>query len=278
MTKTILLATDLTARSDRALHRSISLARQTGAKLTLLTVVDDELPSEMAQDQVDHAQRQLEASRAALCPDLTCDVLVERGDPAERVLSHAREDSPDLLVIGPHRERTLWDQLHETTGQRIARLTHVAVLLVVRPAETPYDTVLVATDFSPAASTAVALAHAVAPQATLRAFHALHVPYGSIGRAGGSSDNSIEASFRAEVQASDEKWRLGFSAPDTLQETEIVTGSAEALFHKTVQSDHIPLIAIGAHGRVGAHRALLGSLATSLMRRPPCDVLVCRPR
>ena len=37
------------------------------------------------------------------------------------------------------------------------------------------------------------------------------------------------------------------------------------------------LIAVGAHGRVGAARAILGSLATDLMRDPPCDLLIARP-
>ncbi len=279
MLKSILMATDLSQRSDRALHRAVALARQSGAKLTILTVVDDEQPDDMREDQVNHAHRQLNASREALCQGIECTVLVEQGDPTDLVLTHARNDDPDLMVLGPHRERNLWDMLYETTGQRIARMTHVAVLLVVEPAETKYNSVLLATDFSPASTAAALLANEVAPEADLQALHALHVPYGSMGRAsGGGADNSIEASFRADAKTADANWRGSFEAPANLSDTDIQTGSAEALFNQIVQSKHVPLIAIGAHGRVGAHRALLGSLVTSLMRYPPCDLLVCRPQ
>ncbi len=36
------------------------------------------------------------------------------------------------------------------------------------------------------------------------------------------------------------------------------------------------LIVIGTHGHTGLHRFLLGSVATSVLRHAPCDVLVCR--
>lgn len=36
------------------------------------------------------------------------------------------------------------------------------------------------------------------------------------------------------------------------------------------------LIVIGTHGHTGIHRFLLGSVATSVLRHAPCDVLVCR--
>ena len=49
--KHILVATDLTARSDRAIERAFSLARETGAELTILHAVDDELPASVA-DQI----------------------------------------------------------------------------------------------------------------------------------------------------------------------------------------------------------------------------------
>src|SRR5439155_3397886 len=36
------------------------------------------------------------------------------------------------------------------------------------------------------------------------------------------------------------------------------------------------LIVIGTHGHTGISRFLLGSVATSVLRHAPCDVLVCR--
>jgi len=36
------------------------------------------------------------------------------------------------------------------------------------------------------------------------------------------------------------------------------------------------LLAIGTHGRSGVARAMLGSVAASLLAAPPCDILVVR--
>lgn len=39
---------------------------------------------------------------------------------------------------------------------------------------------------------------------------------------------------------------------------------------------HAELIVVGTHGHTGISRFLLGSVATSVLRHAPCDVLVCR--
>ena len=47
--KKFLMATDLSARSERALERAVSLARNHCAKLTVVHVVDEALPASLAE-------------------------------------------------------------------------------------------------------------------------------------------------------------------------------------------------------------------------------------
>ena len=42
------MATDLSARSDRALERAVMLTREHGAELTVAHIIDEELPSALA--------------------------------------------------------------------------------------------------------------------------------------------------------------------------------------------------------------------------------------
>lgn len=49
----ILVASDLTARSDRAIARGFQLARQLNAELRLLHVVDADLPDELRAHGLD---------------------------------------------------------------------------------------------------------------------------------------------------------------------------------------------------------------------------------
>ena len=49
--RSILIATDLSARSDRALERAVNLACDRGGELTIVHVVDEDLPASLADAQ-----------------------------------------------------------------------------------------------------------------------------------------------------------------------------------------------------------------------------------
>ena len=77
----ILVATDLSARSDRAVERAFLLAGQAGASLTILHVVDADLPSRIADRQADDA-RALITDHLASLPDakaIGCDIRIVFG-------------------------------------------------------------------------------------------------------------------------------------------------------------------------------------------------------
>ncbi len=46
--RSILIATDLSARSDRTLERAVNLARDRGGELTIVHVVYEDLPASLA--------------------------------------------------------------------------------------------------------------------------------------------------------------------------------------------------------------------------------------
>lgn len=277
MTATFIVATDMSMRSDRALRRAVRLARDREARLVILAVVDDATPLDIAEGHIEKTRESLEDFVAGISGDLDCDLRVSHGDPTADIIGTAERERADLLILGTHRPRSFLDALRETTAQRITRLTACPVLLVTGTESTSYDEVMLATDFSPAASAAAALTRTLLPGARLTPLHALHVPYqGMLAHKAGASE--IETSFRAEAEREDYGWRAGDPLVGTLPETRIVTGSSPlAVFEAHVAKTGTGLIAIGAHGRVGQRRAVLGSVVTDLMRAPPCDLLICRP-
>ena len=66
----VLVATDLSARSDRAVERAVILAKQTGAALTILHVVDADLPSRITDRLRDDAGSLISARGATRSPNL----------------------------------------------------------------------------------------------------------------------------------------------------------------------------------------------------------------
>lgn len=274
----ILIATDLSARSDRAMARATALARTHGARLILLSVVDDAMPEDLTESIADKVRHRLDRIAQPLREELTVEDHVHVGDPTETLLHRTAEIAPSLLVLGVHRPRPFLDMLRETTMQRIVRRTDCPVLLVRDPAEGDYTRIAAATDFSPAATAALRLAHQLAPAAEITPVHVVHVPYQGMLSASGGSDQALTKAFLKDARRDDTAWRGTADLPQSIAETEIVDGSAYRTLRQRAESGAAQLITAGAHGRVGAAPAILGSLATDLMRDPPCDILIARPR
>ena len=272
----LLVASDLSERSEQALLRAIQVAQSTGAELTVLSIVDDAAPEDVRQPLMDGAHKALERQIEAAGAAVSAKVEVRAGDPSEDILAMTGQMSPDLLVLGTHRPRTYFDGFRETTAQRIVRNAGVSVLVVKNPPAGPYQNVLSLVDFAPASGAALQVGARISPEARILPAHAVHVPYrGMMGPAEGSRA-ALDASFIHDAEADDAAWRAAMTLPANCEPTQIAASSAGELVLKMMDREAIDLITVGAHGRVGSGRALLGNFANTLLREPPCDVLVGR--
>lgn len=271
MLKSILATTDMSARGDLALHRAIALARQHGAELTVLSVIDDATTDEIVAAQRDLTEKMLTRFATKISGDVKCDVQVIAGDPTEAIIAAAKDH--DLMVMGTHRPRNFLAALRETTAQRITRLSRTSVLVAVDSDCKPYDQVIVGVDFSPTSTAAIMQAAALAPDAPVTPFNAMHVPYK--GRHGGDMDTLI-ATFEREARQFDADWRRNADLPERAAATQIIEGSVMGILEDAAKKAAAPLIAVGAHGRVGQGRALLGTVSCDLMRNPVGDLLIAR--
>ncbi|MGH1353611.1 MAG: universal stress protein [Thalassovita sp.] len=277
MSKHILVATDLSPRADRAVRRAVRLAKAHAARLTVLHVLDDHLPDEVLRHLQPKTTEHLERFMKTVAGDVSYTLLPCVGHPTQTMLEMIQDQDPALVVMGMHRTRPVLDSLRETTVQRIVRLTDYPVLVVADTVDHPYETIMAATDFSPASAKALNLGHALAPKAQITPVNALHVPYrGSLSGSSETAADALAASFLAEAHTAEEAWRTGIALPVTLHHTRFVEGSPYSTLKSIADQGGAQLITAGAHGRAGDHRALLGSLANDLLRDPPCDVLIAR--
>lgn len=269
----MIVATDLSERGDRAMQRAFLLAGQAGATLIAVTVVDDDLPADLAGQMAAACEARLAQVIAAIpfAGSVAHEARVLRGDPAPAVAALAAAERADLLILGLHRARSVADLFRETTMERIVRQVACPVLLVSTPAATPYRGVLAAVDFSPAAAAALRRAHVLAPDAPIVAVHALHVPYRGL-----MPGESIGA-FLGEAKASEAEWRRTQTLPAALGKVELLEGGVEQVLAGALSRTGADLMALGAHARGALHAAVIGSLAARLMREPPCDLLITRP-
>lgn len=270
----ILVATDLSTRSDRAVQRALRLGAMLRRPCHIVSVIDSDLPEDLqAALRRDVKQRLTRMAEGAEAEGqaVTCTVLA--GDPHWTIVDHAEAVAADLIVLGLHRPRPFLDMLTGTTMTRIVRASRVPVLLVSDPADHDYRQVLVPVGFSPACAAAVRKAAEIAPQARLQAFHAAPVPFR--GMTGEGPDSATARDLRAQAEAERDAWLATLGPAVRPPEVEIVSaGRIEVMNRMAAQKPD--LVAVGAHMRSGLAPNVLGSFVTDLIRRPPCDVLVAR--
>ena len=276
MLRKFVVATDLSHRSDRAVARAFELAARHGAAVSIVHVVDDELPDALAAAITADAETRLTrfVETQLKTTDIVHDCRVIPGDPAEAIVSEAGREEADLVILGLHRARPFLDSVRETTMERIVRHCARPVLLVRDPADHAYSRVLAAVDFTPASTAALSFAARLLPGAALHAVHALHVPYRGFTAPAGQA--TAAAPFLNEARGELARWRAREDLPDALGEVEIIEGSIESTLLRHIAAHRADLLCLGAHGRAGVFRAILGSVTMDLIRTPPCDLLIGR--
>ena len=160
----LLVPLDGTAESAVALPIARAMARATGATVTLLRV--------LAADEEDRttreAQRELDGIAAELTAGgLTARTVVQTGDPAQTIVSHARMGEADLIVMRTHGRAGLARAVVGSVAERILTQSPVPLLLV-RPGDryvSQIKSLLVPVDGSPGAALALGAAIGLA-QAT----------------------------------------------------------------------------------------------------------------
>ena len=279
--KKLLLATDLSPRSELALQRAMSLAREHGAALSVVHVVDEDLPPSLAEVTKSGAERIIRERLGALPdgPKVEVAVTILSGRASNEILGHAADDKAELIVLGLHRKGGLKEMFRGTTAERVIRTGNIPVLVVKSEAKKPYRRVVVGTDFSVHARRAMQLALRLAPKAELYLVHAFLVPFQGF-MYGAGTRRQVETEHRegmtAMVGEEMQTFLAGFKgAPPEVHQI-CREGMAQEAILKEVVGNQADLLVLGTHGRTGVAHAVLGSVAEDLLTEAPCDVLVAR--
>ncbi len=274
----LLLPTDFQEPSRRALLHGIKLAAALGAQLTLLHVI--KTPADLAHEAPD--SRSLRSLRTSVLLELgrltrtakergvSAQPLLLYGDPIGCILETAVHHHTHIIVMGTE-GRTGWDRLRiGSTAEGVVCKAPCPVLTVHgglagdvfrHPAKVRLRRILLGTDFSRDADSALHVVRGLAPKlhATVRIVHASQASPDN-----GHADRTIAKQAghlrSAGVEAD------GVCMPGDPVETILVQAAV-------YQAD---LIAVGTRGQRGLSRIILGSVAEALIKRAGCPVLTAR--
>jgi universal stress protein E len=278
--KQIVAASDLSGLSDRALARAFVLAKEHGARIRAVHVVDASLPEELRSHCIEWAKKALARECEVAGRAVSADIKVLAGQPKTVVGTQAEALDADLIVLGIHRESERRLPFSETTAGLMLKNSHRPVLLVRDETVAPYSRVVIGVDFSVYSRAAIRQAFRVAPGARFHLVHAFHVPYGGFLHSPTFAEQiAYERRLRFDEFLEEEMELLRGRAldvgirPDAL-ETILREGGPREVLYAECSRVSADLIVIGTRGRTGVSRAVFGSVAADVLNAPPCDVLV----
>jgi nucleotide-binding universal stress UspA family protein len=274
-TRSVLAATDGGPSGRLAVVRAASIARETGADLHTVHIVDSDQES---LDPATGAARRSELRRHLARIHPRPELHIGYGPTFVEIAQLARSLDVDLIVAGAHRGQDVRRFFIGTTAGQIARHGDRPVLLVRRAVRGPYRRIMVGVDASPGSFDAIVTARAVAPSATI-------IPtmvYGVVGESKlrRVADDAAIAELRTQVARQRVEELTDFLAshgPDTVTCEPIVEiGDPNQRLPELPSEYQCDLIVVGTHGRTGLRYTLLGSVAEHVLRDTDRDVLLAR--
>jgi nucleotide-binding universal stress UspA family protein len=280
--KSILLATDLSARCDRALDRAVFLSQLWQAKLVILHVLenvwdpdsDSTTPSwRRPPDPTDVATKQLLADIGPL--QNAADVVIGEGDPTEVIARTAETKGCDLIVTGVARDELFGRFILGTTVDRLLRRSQEPILIVKKRARHGYRRIAVAIDFSESSRHALEATMRFFPDQALTIFHAYEAPVSGL-----TTDSAAyRRQYRQVVEQDYEAFLASVKSGETIRQRArsfIEYGAPDEVLRRGVREMDIDLIVVGTEGRGALSEILVGSVGKHLMAELPCDVLMIR--
>lgn len=263
----LLIASDLSARSDVALQRAIALAGSLNAEILVLHVIDSELPLSMQNRQKDRARDILHESLEARGKVSQSKVLVRVGHPYLTICDVAEEYDVDLVILGAYRKEILKDTFVGTTAERVMRASRRPVLMVNRDSAAPYRNPIIAVDLSPIS----ALVVKTAKKLGLTKSAELSVVYAATPESKIDESEKDARRRQARYDLNDLLTAEGVAVgPNYLIAEE---GEAVGLIRDWTRRTEADLLIMGTSGQGGVRRFFIGSVAGSLLRQMECDML-----
>ncbi|MDS0296727.1 MULTISPECIES: universal stress protein [Haloferacaceae] len=283
MYDSILLPVDGSEHAAKIVHHAAELAQWTGTTIQLLFVADTTQDSVTVVDGtvVDALEQEGETIVADVAETLETlgvehDTDVVQGSPAPTIVDYAERYDHDLIVLPTHGRTGISRYLLGSVTEKVVRLSDVPVLTARMQSDEqlafPYENILIPTDGSPASTAAAkhGLTLAAALDATVHILSVVDVT--SLGPDVRSvlSDDELE---RPAVEAVEEVATKADEHDLASVQTYVEHGSPAEMIREHIETNEVHAVVMGASGRRGVDRVLLGSVAEKTVRSAPVPVI-----
>lgn len=284
MIESILVATDGNDAAEQATKHAVRIAAVSEATIHALHVVSPRL-LRFLEDRTDQtietesfgaeAIRMVEqiASKA----DVAIQTSVERGHPAETIMSYAESHDIDLVIMGTRGRTGLPRYLIGSVAETVLRTTTGPVLATQANGHSmSYDDILVPIAGERKSRNIPQMAIYFAEQfdATLHLFHVVDRRLLASAYDLGPAQPDVESEMRERGEDLLTSAKAPLEAVGIDFETHLESGLPVSRLREFVTSANIDLVVMWSHRRRGSERLLQGSVAESLLRLVTAPILV----
>ncbi|AGK60674.1 Universal stress protein UspA-related nucleotide-binding protein [Archaeoglobus sulfaticallidus PM70-1] len=250
----IIVATDGTEASEKAVRFAVELARSLDYDLHAVSVVCNQLKRQKAEETLDYIKKMHPRTHVA----------VKEGKPAEEIVSYAKEINANLIVVGSGDKSRLERLFIGSVSEKVVRHAKTSVL-VARSSALP-KRVLVTTDGSECSNRALRWVQKLKERIPFEVT-VLHVM--------DTSDPAPSQLYLEELQRRRD-CALGAAREIFGDSAEYVSMKGHPVFVIVAISADYDLVVLGSHGRSGIDYLLLGSVAERVVRFSRTSTLVLR--
>ncbi len=282
----VLVPTDFSEASALAVGRVAHLPLAEGAKVLVTHALPSRMPADLGARALQGTARELERVAGRLRKALraagtsaTVDTHTSRGKPVEAILRRADAFRAELIVLGRHGDRPLRNMFLGSTAENVIRRGHLPVLIANQQATGPYLRPVVAVDADEASRRAAGFVPTLtAPGSELTLLHAYDVPLEYAVYAGLTvrERTRYQKTFKGAAERRLSPLRRELDALGVPYRLVMENGGSRSIVLQFIDEQGADLLALGTRARSGVAYALLGSVATDLLREARCDVLVVR--
>jgi nucleotide-binding universal stress UspA family protein len=292
--RNVFAAIDFSPGSDEALRQAHERAKAARSRLAVCHIVPNELRSNLFFPHISRiaalklplATKHIADAASARVTEITgrqpqeFELIVDDGKPQAMILELAEKWLADLIVIGSHGQTGAAGVLLGGVTESIIRHAHCPVLVSRPGRHAPH--IIAGTDFSDPALPAIKAAADEAARigGDLSVVHSLDLvwspaAYPAMAFGGAPFNISIEE-INTLKDAATERIKESLWQLDIRGDAVVTTGAAGTELVAIALEQDAELVVVGTIGRTGLRRALLGSVAETVVRQAPCSVLIVR--
>lgn len=286
-----LVGIDYSDNSRNALREAARIANWNNGNLHCVHIIEDDVIS-IFREQKDFAELKVmhlalkhlkEYVAEILGPEHNCQCRLRVGHPFHEMLDEIKSRKADLLVLG---SRGLSEKSTNNVGslaQRCVRKAPVEVLLMRQQQDSPYQKIIVCTDFSETSDRAASIAADIAvldhARLELLHFHTYPIyPYGDVVMALDPATDFIESLLDIQKEKLDHLAdRLRASHRSLVIKATVIEDPISHAIGNHIKKSEADLVVLGTRGRTGLKSIFLGTKAEKIIRLTSCSILAVKP-